>query len=75
MVSSVSYLGHQIDEDGLHQLPDKVQAVVETPSPRSVQELKAYLGLLTYYGKFLPDVSTALALLYRLLRKESQWLP
>ena len=73
MVPSVSYLGHQIDEDGLHPLPDKVQAVVEAPSPKSVQELKAYLGLLTYYCKFLPDVSTVLAPLYRLLRKEARW--
>ena len=70
MVSSVSYLGHQIDEDGLHPLPDKMQAVVEATSPRSAQELKAYLGLLTYYCKFLPDVFTVL---YCLLRKESWW--
>ena len=54
MVPSVSNLGHHIDQDGLHPLPDKVRAVVEAPRPRSVQELQAYLGLLTYYGKFLP---------------------
>ena len=47
MVSSVFYFRHQIDEDGLHSLSDKMQAVVEATSPRSVQELKAYLGLLT----------------------------
>ena len=73
MVPSVSYLGHHIDQDGLHPLPDKVRAVVEATRPRSVQELRAYLGLLTYYGKFLPDVSTVLAPLYQLLKKESQW--
>ena len=73
MVSEVSYLGHQIDAEGLHPLPNKVQAVVDAPSPCSVQELKAYLGLLTYYGKFLPDLPTVLAPLYRLLKKGSQW--
>ncbi len=36
----------------------------------SVQELKAYLGLLTYYGKFLPKLSSVLFPLYRLLRKD-----
>ena len=45
MVPSVFYLGHHIDEEGLHLLADKVQAVVEAPSPKSVPELKAYLGL------------------------------
>ena len=73
MVPSMSYLGHQIDEEGLHPLADKVQAVVETPSPKSVPKLKAYLGLLTYYCKFLPDVSTVLAPLYRLLRQDTWW--
>ena len=48
-VPSVSYLGHKIDGEGLHPLPDKVQAIQEAPSPTNVQELKAYLGLLTYY--------------------------
>ena len=33
---------------------------------------RSYLGLLTYYAKFLPDVSTVLAPLYQLLKKESQ---
>ena len=61
MVTSVYCLGHQIDEDGLHPLPHKVQVVVQDPRSQSVQELKAYLGLLTYFCKFLPDVSTVLA--------------
>ncbi len=39
----------------------------------SVQELKAYLGLLTYYGKFLPKLSSVLFPLYRLLRKDVAW--
>jgi len=29
--------------------------------------------LVNYYGKFLPDLSTILAPLYKLLRKEAQW--
>ena len=41
LVSSMSYLGHLINEEGWHPLPDKVQAVAEAPRPRSVQELKA----------------------------------
>lgn len=73
MVKCINYLGHQIDTDGLHPLADKVTAVMDTPSPRNVQELKAYLDLLTYYGKFLPDLSTVLAPLYKLLRKDTSW--
>ena len=49
IVPSVSYLVHKIDGEGLDSLPDKVQAIQEAPSPTNVQELKAYLGLLTFY--------------------------
>ena len=45
----------------------------EAPSPKSVQELKAYLGLLTYYSDFLPNMSTVLAPFYTLLQKDVPW--
>lgn len=40
------YLGYRIDAEGLHPLPDKVQAVEEAPTPTCLTELKSYLGLL-----------------------------
>ncbi|PIK41134.1 hypothetical protein BSL78_22016 [Apostichopus japonicus] len=61
MTPSVHYLGHVIDEKGLHPMPEKVKAIKEAPAPRNVTELKSYLGLLTYYGKFLPSLSKTLA--------------
>ena len=73
MVPSVDYLGYRIDKEGLHPLPDKVKAIKEAPDPTSVTELKAYLGLLTYYSKFLPNLSTTLAPLYALLQKDYPW--
>ena len=73
LMSSVSYLGHRIDAKGLHPLPDKIQAIMDAPDPQNVQELKSYLGLLSYYGKFLPNLSSVLAPLYWLLRKDYRW--
>ena len=73
MVPSIMYLGYQIDAERFHPLEDKVQAIVRAPSPKNVQELKAYLGLLMYYSNFLPDLSTKLAPLYLLLRKNASW--
>ena len=73
MVPEVSYLGHRIDASGLHPLEDKVKAILEAPSPRNVRELKSYLGLLSYCGKFLPDLSSVLAPLYQLLMKHVGW--
>ena len=73
MVPSVEYLGYRIDAKGLHPLTEKVEAVKDAPSSRNVQEQKAYLGLLTYYSKFLPNMWTVLVPLYRLLRKDAHW--
>ena len=50
MASSVTYLGHKIDGE------EKVKAVNDAINPRNMQELKSYLGLLNYYGKFLPNI-------------------
>ena len=66
---SVVFLGHKVDSKGLHPLQDKIKAMEAAPTPCSVTELKAYLGLLTYYGKFLPNSSTRLTPLYQLLKK------
>ena len=73
MADSVTYLGHRIDADGLHPVPKKLEAVQCAPKPHNVSELKSYLGLLTYYGKFLPNLATTLALLYKLLKASARW--
>ena len=73
MRSSVVYLGYLIDADGLHPMPDKVKAILEAPEPTNVTELKSYLGLLNYYGKFLQNVSSILHPLYSLLQKSATW--
>ena len=73
MVPSVTYLGHTIGTDGIHPLPEKAEAINDAPRPTSVTELNAYLGILAYYSKFLPNMSTVLAPLYKLLQKDSQW--
>ena len=72
MKASVTFLGHRVDADGIHPLPEKVEAVVKAPTPRNLKELKS-LGLLSYYSKFLPNLSSVLAPLYRLLRKDARW--
>ena len=73
LVSSVTYLGHRIDAEGLHPVQEKLKAVKNAPEPRNVTELKSYLGLLSYYSKFKPNMSSYLAPLYQLLHKNVQW--
>ena len=71
--ASVVYLGHKIDRNGLHPTDEKVRAIQDAPHPTNLKELRAWLGLLNYYGRFLINLSTTLAPLHVLIRKETKW--
>uniref|UniRef100_A0A1Y1NNC4 Reverse transcriptase domain-containing protein n=1 Tax=Photinus pyralis TaxID=7054 RepID=A0A1Y1NNC4_PHOPY len=71
--SEITYLGHTINKDGLNTSPDKIEAILNAKMPSNVTELKAFLGLINYYGKFIPNLSSKLHALYFLLKKDVVW--
>ena len=73
LMPEVEYLGHRISHNGLPPTESKMRAVADAPEPRRVAELRLFLGLVNYYGKFLPNLATAAAPLYDLLRKNAAW--
>ena len=54
LLPSVTYMGHVISAQGLHTEDSKVKAVVDAPAPRDVTALRSFLGMVNYYGRFLP---------------------
>ena len=70
---SVEYLGHLISSEGIHAIPSKVKAVVEVPPPKNVNELRSFLGLINYYGKFIPNLASILHPLNNLLKSQTPW--
>ena len=73
LLPQVEYLGHQISEKGLQPTTQKLRAIVEAPAPHNVSQLKSFLGMINYYSKFSPNLSTQLAPLYSLLQKKTIW--
>ena len=69
----VEYCGHEITSDGLHRKHDKVEAIKNSPRPENVTQVRAYLGLLNYYHRFLPNIATVAKPLYELLEKDNKW--
>lgn len=49
--------------NGIHAEAAKVEAVQQAPAPKNITGLWSFLGLLNYYGKFVPSLSTLLQLL------------
>ena len=71
--NSMEYLGHKIDAEGLHTTNSKLEAIVQAPESRNIQELRSFLGLLNYYGKFIPNLATIIHPLNNLLQHNCKW--
>ena len=51
----------------------KVDAIKQAPQPVNVEQLRAFIGLVNFYGKFIPNISLHLQPLYALLQKDAHW--
>ena len=71
--NSCRYLGHVIDEEGIHLTDDKVMAIKNAPVPQNVQQLRSYLGLIHYYHNLLSNISSLLAPLHELTCLDTKW--
>lgn len=57
-LESIEFLGHRIDGSGLHKLDKHVSTIVNAPKPKTPDELRSFLGKVTYYHSFIPNLST-----------------
>ncbi|XP_045455951.1 uncharacterized protein K02A2.6-like [Melitaea cinxia] len=70
---SVTYLGHTINEKGLHPTEDKVNDIKNSLRPTDVSSLRTFLGMINYYQQFIPNLASKLNPLYRLLQKDTKF--
>ena len=72
--SQVAYLGHMIYPGGLGVLKGKVEALASIPRPKDVCRLRAFLGLVNYYQKFVANFSRIAKPLTMLTQNDQEWM-
>lgn len=66
----ISYLGFNIDKSGLSKNNDRISSVLSAPIPQNISELRAFIGMVNYYSKFIKNFADKMFPLYELLRKD-----
>ena len=66
------FLEHLFSHEGVKPDPTKIEAIRDMPTPKSKQDLQRLLGMITYLGKFTPNLSITTAPL-RLMESNVEW--
>ena len=69
-LTEVKFLGHIVSASGVLVDPEKVEVVMSWERPKSVFEIRSFLGFTGYYQRFIEHFSRLVALMTRLTRKE-----
>ena len=67
----VEYLRHLLTASGLKPLTNYLAAVKEWPMPQNIRQLRAFMGKVNYYKKFVPGFALHAAPLFELMKKKN----
>ena len=71
--AELKYLRHIVDKDGLRTDPEKVAVIKNLSTPKDLKEARRFLGLISWYRRFIKDVAHMADPLQRLLKKRVKW--
>ena len=76
-LDSVPFLGHVVSAEGISVDPSKVQDVLNWKPPKTVHQVRSFLGLVGYYRRFIPNFSQLTKPITNLLKNDVKfkWSP
>jgi len=73
-LENVSFLGHVVSKDGTSADPSKIEAVLKWEQPTNVREIRSFLGLASYYRRFVGGFSKLSGPLTTLTKKNARYV-
>lgn len=72
-VQEINYLGRHISSEGVRPSNEKVNALTNSPVPGTVKEVRQFMGLASYFRKFIPEFAYRTACITKLTKKDQKW--
>ncbi len=72
-LSKIDFMGHTITGKGMMPSAEKVKAIKEARIPHTVTELKSFLGLVNFCGRYIYDLASKTAQLRELTKSNVKW--
>ena len=73
MQREVEFLGHVVSSEGVKMDPGKVSAILNMTEPGNAKEVRAVMGMFSYYRQYIPNLSTLAAPLFELMKKNARF--
>ena len=69
--TEIDFLGHLVTAQGVNPMPDKLQAIRDWPTPHCLRDVRAFVGLASYYRRFVRNFASIAEPLTRLTKKNN----
>lgn len=73
LYNQITYLGYSINENGIQPSEANIESIINYPVPRNIKEVQRFIGLASYFRKFIPKFSLIAKPLYDLLKKNTEF--
>jgi hypothetical protein len=66
----ITFLGHLVNKEGTRLDPDKIEAVLHFPEPKTITNIRSFLGLIGYYWNYVQGYSRLATLIFELIKRD-----